>query len=112
MTYWLLTGRTVFEAATPVMMLVQHVKEEPARPSQRTELPVPSDLDDLVLACLQKDRAKRPGSTEVVEAKLAAIDFPEPWTDTRAQQWWDLHLPPEAPQVAPAQEGRHRLMVR
>jgi serine/threonine-protein kinase len=110
--YWLLTGRTVFEAATSVMMLVQHVKEEPARPSQRTELTVPSDLDDLVLACLQKDRTERPEATEIVEAKLAAIDFADPWIEARAQQWWDLHLPREAPEIAmSAQAGGHHLMV-
>ena len=111
--YWLLTGHTVFEAETSVMMLIQHVKEEPARPSQRTELMIPAGLDDLVLECLRKDKAARPESTELVEAKLAAVDFAETWTAARARQWWDLHLPREAPDKAmPAQPGGHRFMIR
>ena len=36
-------------------VLLQHVQAEPVPPSQRTELPIPQELDDLVLACLRKD---------------------------------------------------------
>ena len=36
-------------------MLLQHVQTPPVPPSQRTELPIPRELDELVLACLEKD---------------------------------------------------------
>ena len=58
--YYLLTGQLVFEADTPMKMLMQHVQATPVPPSQRTELPIPQELDDLVLACLQKDPNLRP----------------------------------------------------
>ena len=53
--YFLLTGQLVFEADTPMKMLMQHVHARPVPPSQRTELPIPRELDELVLACLEKD---------------------------------------------------------
>ena len=52
--YYLLTGQLVFEADTPMKMLLQHVQTQPVPPSQRTELPIPRELDELVLACLRE----------------------------------------------------------
>ena len=52
----LLTGQLVFEADTPMKMFVAaSCRRKPMPPSQRTELPIPRELDDLVLACLEKD---------------------------------------------------------
>ncbi len=62
--YYLLTGQLVFEADTPMKMLMQHVHAQPVPPSQRTELPIPRELDELVLACLQKDPDMRPQNAE------------------------------------------------
>ena len=62
--YYLLTGQLVFEADTPMKMLMQHVQAEPVPPSQRTELKIPRELDELVLACLKKDPNKRPQNAE------------------------------------------------
>ena len=46
--YYLLTGQLVFDADTPMKMFLQHVQTPPMPPSQRTELPIPRDLDELV----------------------------------------------------------------
>ena len=54
--YFLLTGQLVFEADTSMKVLMHHLNT-PIPPSQRTELPIPRELDELVLACLQKIRA-------------------------------------------------------
>ncbi len=111
--YWLLTGRTVFDAPTSVAMLVQHVKQEPDPPSMHTELEVPRELDELILTCLRKDKVERPASVEVVDARLSDLELRQPWTQERARQWWDLHLPSEKPGVEPPPrlEGPH-LFVR
>jgi serine/threonine-protein kinase len=58
--YYLLTGQLVFDADTPMKMFLQHVHAPPAPPSQRTELPIPREIDELVLRCLEKDPGKRP----------------------------------------------------
>jgi serine/threonine-protein kinase len=91
--YWLLTGRTVFEAATPMQMLIHHVNDEPAPPSTCTELPVPPTLDQLVVECLRKDRTRRPHSADDLAERLRSITVERPWTQTRAKVWWEQHRP-------------------
>ena len=91
--YYLLTGELVFEADTPMKMLLQHVQAEPIPPSQRTELPIPAELDELVLACLQKDPNKRPQNAEVLFKMACDCRSCDSWSPELAQGWWEKHLP-------------------
>jgi serine/threonine-protein kinase len=90
--YWLLTGRTVFEGATPVAILMAHVRDRPVPPSQRSEFDVPPELDDVILACLAKDPDDRPGSAMEVYEALCCLPV-APWNSTTALEWWSLHMP-------------------
>ena len=90
--YWLVTGRTVFEGATPVAVLMAHVRDEPIPPSARSELDIPPELDDVILACLAKRPEDRPDTAMEVYEALCCIPVP-PWNSTTALQWWSLHLP-------------------
>ena len=98
--FWLLTGATVFRAANPMQMLLQHVHEEPSAPSRCTELPVPPALDAVILSCLRKDPADRPASAAALVAELQGIPVERPWTAERAQEWWDRHRPRQGPATA------------
>jgi serine/threonine-protein kinase len=91
--YYLLTGQLVFEADTPMKMLLQHVHERPVPPSQRTELRIPRELDELVLACLEKDPAKRPQDAEELFEMAYGCRACETWNQAAARQWWQTHLP-------------------
>ena len=91
--YWLLTGQLVFSAETPMKLLVAHTQAAPQPPSSRSELPIPPELDALVMACLAKNREERPKSPRVLLERLEAIPLREPWTETRARDWWRGHLP-------------------
>jgi len=91
--YWLLTGELIFDAGSEMEMLLQHVQKEPVPPSQRTELPVPTELETIVLRCLAKDPADRPQDAGELARVLAACDLPDAWGDEQARGWWDLHLP-------------------
>ncbi|HTG89381.1 MAG TPA: serine/threonine-protein kinase [Vicinamibacterales bacterium] len=91
--YYLLTGQLVFEADTPMKMLLQHVQAEPIPPSQRTELPIPHDLEALVLACLQKDPNKRPQNAEMLLGMACNCKSGDRWTSESAKAWWRTHLP-------------------
>ena len=64
--YWLLTGKLVFEGASAMQVMLQHVQAEPKRPSLRAEQPIPAALEALVMECLEKDPARRPASAEAV----------------------------------------------
>jgi len=90
--YWLLTGERVFEEDTPLATVVAHVQDEPKPPSKRTELEIPESLERVIMTCLQKDPADRPGAAEL-DAMLAAVALDEQWTAEHARGWWALHLP-------------------
>lgn len=90
--YWLLTGRTVFEGASPVAILMAHVRDDPVPPSQLSELDIPPELDEVILACLEKDPEDRPNTAMELYSSLCCIPVP-PWNSTTALEWWKLHLP-------------------
>jgi serine/threonine-protein kinase len=90
--YWLLSGRTPFEAPTAVAMLMQHVQDEARPPSEVSELAIPPELDRLVLDCLAKDPDDRPADAAVLYRRLADCPLPDPWDRDRAVGWWSLHL--------------------
>jgi tRNA A-37 threonylcarbamoyl transferase component Bud32 len=91
--YYLLTGQLVFEADTPMKMLLQHVQAAPLPPSQRTELPIPKELDDLVLACLAKDPNDRPQNAEELFRMATGCNSCPTWDQDAARTWWQTHLP-------------------
>jgi serine/threonine-protein kinase len=95
LAYWLLTGTRVFEADTTVALLMHHLKSEPAPPSARTELPIPDELDQLVLSCLSKDPEDRPASARDLADRLRRVPVAAAWSEERAREWWALHQPPE-----------------
>jgi serine/threonine-protein kinase len=99
--YWLLTGQLVFDEENPTQMLLRHVQATPAPPSTVTEEEIPAELEQLVMRCLEKNPHDRIGSADELWAQLGAIDLP-PWTEERAQRWWELHAPAAAKQPAPA----------
>jgi serine/threonine protein kinase len=91
--YWLLTGRLVFEGRSAVEVMFGHAHTAPPRPSQRVELPIPPPLEDLIMACLEKEPDKRPASADIVSARLEACAVATPWTPERAEKWWTAHMP-------------------
>lgn len=95
-TYWLLTGQLVYEADSPIKMMYRHIEGTPKPPSNRTELPIPRELDAIVLACLEKKPENRPTSALELVRLLDSVPLPERWTDERAGQWWSRHHPHEA----------------
>jgi hypothetical protein len=56
-------------------------------------MPIPQELDALVLSCLAKDRDRRPRSARDLLQRLDAVSLEQPWNDARAREWWKLHLP-------------------
>lgn len=91
LAYWLLTGQLVFTGDTPMQLLVQHAKTIPEPPSARTELPIPRELDAIVLACLAKEPSDRPQTARELARRLEAVPVTEEWTPELAQAWWETH---------------------
>jgi eukaryotic-like serine/threonine-protein kinase len=90
--YFVLTGSLVFEADSSMKMLMQHLHAQPVAPSERAELPIPRELDDLILACLQKDPAARPQDAGEVLTLVQKCRGVGEWRQAEARQWWHAHL--------------------
>ena len=91
--YFALTGSLVFEADNSLKMLMHHLHTQPTRPSERTELPIPRELDDLVMACLQKDPAMRPQNAGELLNMAYGCHCTDSWGQKEARDWWQVHLP-------------------
>jgi len=88
----LLTGTLVFPDTNPMSMALKHVQAPPDPPSQRTELPIPRELDDLVMACLEKDPDKRPQDAERLFEMACHCGSSEAWDNAMARHWWETNL--------------------
>jgi hypothetical protein len=86
--YWLLTGKFVFEAPTPIDVILAHMQSAPDAPSQHATA-VPPELDRIVLACLAKDAEKRPASATELGALFEACPVRAPWTPARARAFFE-----------------------
>jgi serine/threonine-protein kinase len=91
--YWLLTGELVFRGDTPIAVMMHHAHTPPVPVSERTELPIPPELDRLILACLEKDPAKRPQSARELSRRLADVPVSTAWSEELAERWWSRHEP-------------------
>jgi serine/threonine-protein kinase len=87
--YYLLAGVDVFDGKSAVEVLSQHLHEAPVPPSARG-VPVPAELEALVLACLSKDPNGRPQSAAEFRRRVEACNV-EPWDAERAHAWWHEH---------------------
>ena len=89
--YYLLTGQTVFNARTLNELCQQHIDAVPDTPSQRIGKAVSPDLEHAILACLEKNRAKRPQTARDLATMLERITPQQPWSQNEAEAWWSRH---------------------
>jgi serine/threonine protein kinase len=88
--YYLLTGALVFDAESVFQMVAMILRDEPVPPSKRTQSHVPPALEQIVLACLAKNRNERPRGAAELSRALAAVDAPA-WDEEQAREWWNAH---------------------
>jgi serine/threonine-protein kinase len=96
---WTTGPMSIRLAASPVEMVMRHVQDAPLRPSARSELPIPAGLDAAVLACLEKEPAKRPESMALARLLEPLV---APCSAAGAAGWWQKHLPDLARNPGPA----------
>ena len=96
--YFLLSGHLVFEGATSMQMLVRRLQEEPPPISSRTEMPIPRELERIVLWCLDRRPGERPQTASELSQALDRVPV-DPWTEEQARDWWAVNQP-ATPRVA------------
>ncbi len=102
--YFLLTGARVFEGETILDVLSQQLASVPQAPSQRLGRSLPVELEELVLACLDKRVEGRPPSAAELGVRLFACADVGLWTQADARAAWERDAPRlarTAPQDAP-----------
>jgi len=92
-TFWLLTGRPPFEGDDAMAILMHHARTPAPAPSTMSEEPIPSQLDDVVLECLQKDPSRRPATADVLFDMFDAVPLTREWNQRKARSWWEMHEP-------------------
>ena len=103
--YYLLTGQAVFDGDTFIDICSQHLQADPTPPSKRLGLPVPSDLEALVMDCLAKAPDDRPPSARAMSERLRACANATGWTTEAAASWWAAHRARPRPSGAESSEA-------
>jgi len=89
--YFLLAGREVFDGDSIAELCRQHLTEAPVPPSVRTGTAFDSQLEALLMRCLEKDPAARPQSARKLAQALAEARLAERWTVEHRTGWWIEH---------------------
>jgi eukaryotic-like serine/threonine-protein kinase len=100
LAYYLLTGQHVFEGRTSEELREQHLRAIPLPVRHRTINPVSPELEQAVLACLEKDRERRPQSVRALRGLLLACPTASAWTLEAREDWWRRHGPTLSPRSA------------
>ena len=91
--YFLLCGESLFTGKTVVEVCMAHLHETPVAPSQRKGT-APTELDAVILRCLEKrPEARYANASELREALLACAAARD-WSADRASAWWREHRRP------------------
>jgi len=89
--YFLLTGQPVFSAPSLVDLCRLHVSQNPDTPSKRLGRPVSPALENALLVCLEKNRAKRPQTARDLALMLSKAPTAKMWSLDEADAWWARH---------------------
>ncbi len=89
--HFLLTGEAVFAAAGITELCQKHLDESPVEPSKRTTNKISAPLEDAIMACLEKARAKRPQTARDLAQLLEKCPGAGTWTTADGDAWWGRH---------------------
>jgi serine/threonine-protein kinase len=99
--WFLLVGRPPFEGTSVIEICAKHLHEAPLRPSVALGRPLPIDLEDIVLACLEKNPDARPQDARTLRRRLEASSSNGRWTAEAAAEFWRLREGSEPPPATP-----------
>jgi hypothetical protein len=89
--YFLLTGQPLFHADSIIELCNLHVSALPSTPSQRLGRTITPELENALLACLEKNRALRPQTARDLIGLLEHVPVDPSWSIDAADAWWGRH---------------------
>ncbi len=102
--YYLLTGQMVFNESTPTALALAHVSKTPTPVQERSEIPIPKGLAEIVMQLIEKKPEQRIRSAQELERRLRALADVPSWCPDAAADWWHTNLPETAANAQPALE--------
>jgi serine/threonine-protein kinase len=88
LAFHLVTGRNVFEGASPAELIYQALTADRPSPSQFRGAQLPAPLEALIGNCLSLDPESRPSDFREVGDLLRTLETPDRWTPEDARAWW------------------------
>ena len=98
LAFLMLTGRRLFQSSDDLELTSKILNEEPPRPSAVSAQPIPAELDQLVAACVEKNRERRPRRVADLVEAFDALAPEHRWTQREAEEWWSRRAAPPSPQ--------------
>lgn len=86
--YTLLTGLPTFVGEATVDICLKQLNEDPIRPSERIGVPLPEDLQNILMSCLRKDPDERPRTVQDFADGLRECGDAFGWSAADAYRWW------------------------
>ncbi|MET0410574.1 MAG: serine/threonine-protein kinase [Polyangiaceae bacterium] len=102
LAWFMLVGKPPFEGSSIVEICGQHLLSPARRPGAALGQPIASDLEDLVLACLEKRAGDRPPDARTLRRMLEGSSVAGLWTPERAAAWWQSHAPVPVAEKTPS----------
>ncbi|WP_165227225.1 serine/threonine-protein kinase [Aquisphaera insulae] len=99
--YFCLTGQPPFVDSDSMAVMISQVKD-PVVPPSRFREGIPTDLERVVLRCLEKEPADRYQDAESLSAALLACRDAPGWSAMQAEAWWLANHPLDDPERVPA----------
>ncbi len=89
--YFLLTGEPVFNAEGIAQLCQKQIDETPVPLSKRVKTDVSKRLEDAIMSCLEKSRAKRPQTARDLAKLISKCAAAKKWTIDDGDRWWGRH---------------------
>jgi serine/threonine protein kinase len=86
--YFMLTGCDLFETDSVLDIIHMHLSAKPKPPSERVGYAISSDLENLIMRCIEKNPGDRPQSANDLANGLKACQDAGKWSEQDAQKWW------------------------
>lgn len=108
--FFMLTGQTIFNAASAVDVLVQIVTKPIPSVKEASDRIIPDALQDLISRCLAKDPKDRPQTADEVLKEVEKLIDDFPWTQQDATDWWENNIPVDEMMELVLQEPEQKLL--
>jgi len=102
--YFLLVGKNAFDGDSAPEIFQKHLSEAPVPPSQRSPNAISTELENLILRCLEKDPKHRPQTATELLSLFRACSPAATWTLDQRTAWWNAHVDHAAGAWSPAEK--------